>query len=59
MVKVIEWPEPGSARQFPVGGWWVVEENERGEYTPLAGPFSTRTKAEKHAKSTPTAEIRE
>ena len=43
MIRVIEWPQTGS------GKWWVVNERE-GRFTPLAGPFPSRAKAEVAAK---------
>ena len=44
--KIIEWPEHGSAKRWPIGGWWVVNEREGRGYTPLAGPYKTRSEAE-------------
>lgn len=44
-VEVIEWPEKGSARRFPMGGWWVVERRPGWGYFPLAGPFRTEGEA--------------
>lgn len=37
----------GSARRFPMGGFWVVETpvGQEGPYTPLAGPFKTSNEA--------------
>jgi hypothetical protein len=43
---VIEWPANGSARRYPVGGWWLVEERPACGFTPLAGPFKTKAQAE-------------
>ena len=45
MRKVIEWPEQGSARRYPMGGWWVVEETLNGLF-PVYGPFRRRVEAE-------------
>lgn len=45
--EVIEWPQAGSAKRYPLGGWWVVEHSEKSRgYFPLAGPFKTRAEAE-------------
>ena len=44
-IEVIEWPQRGCARRFPMGGWWVVETSKHG-YMPLAGPFATKAAAE-------------
>lgn len=40
-VKVIEWPEKGSAKRWPHGGWYVVEERPGRGFTPLLGPLRT------------------
>lgn len=40
-IKVIGWPQEDSKNP---SGWWVVESRKTG-YTPLAGPFKTKTEA--------------
>lgn len=44
---VIEWPSMGSARRFPMGGFWIAESpiGQDGPYFPLAGPFRTSGEA--------------
>lgn len=49
-IQVIEWPTGGSARRFPMGGWYVVEYREGRGYTPLAGPFRTKPQAAEAAR---------
>ena len=44
-LRVIEWPQKGSAQRYPMGGWWVVELGEGG-YSPVVGPFRTQAEAE-------------
>ena len=45
-VRVIEWPQAGSARRYPHGGWWVVEERPGPVFFPLAGPFRREAEAD-------------
>lgn len=45
-LEVIEWPEKGSARRYPTGGWWVVETRKGRGHTPLVGPFRREHEAD-------------
>lgn len=44
-IRVIEWPDKGSAKRFPTGGWWVVIDTLGRGFSPLAGPFATQDEA--------------
>lgn len=44
MLQVIEWPEKGSTKRYPRGGWWVVRDDKG--YAPREGPFRTQQEAE-------------
>jgi hypothetical protein len=43
---IIEWPQKGSARRWPMGGWYVVNYRFASGYEPIAGPFRTKEEAE-------------